>query len=215
MFDSIIVFIFVVIFLTLLLLVGYDFLIRYLNRKYQAIYSFSDPRYSRNLHPGCLPGCTSQGECPNGNFCYNALGPNPTCCAYDFQCESCKTPVPVTQLPNRLEPQRVPPLPNRLEPQRVPQLPNRLEPQRVPQLPDRLEPEPQRVPQLPDRLEPEPQPQPIRTFADRVKETLRPLSDRLMPSMQPMSENISGRESAGSRVGHVSHNVPSGHPIMR
>jgi len=219
MFDSMIVFIFVVIFLTLFFLVGYDFLIRYLDRKYQAIYSYYDPRYSRNLRPGCLPGCTSKGECPNGNFCYNALGPNPTCCAYDFQCESCKTESRIPPLPNRLQPQPhhqgiIRELPDRLQPQHngVPELPDRLQPQHngVPVLPDRLQ--PNTMPQLPDRLRPEPR---IKTFADRVRETLRPLSDRLVPSMQPMSENVSGRESADSRVGHTSHNVPGGHPIMR
>ena len=82
--------IFVIIFIYLIGLVFYTKIMDYLHYKYQTLYSFHHPKYTRNLRPGCLPGCTKKGECPNGNFCYNALGDNPSCCAYDFQCNSCK-----------------------------------------------------------------------------------------------------------------------------
>ena len=82
--------IFILAFLILFLYVVYFYINRYLELKYQNLYSFYDDRYSRGLKPGCLPGCTPEGECPNGNFCYADLGKNPKCCAYDFQCKSCK-----------------------------------------------------------------------------------------------------------------------------
>lgn len=110
MFDFFISFILFLIFIGVLFSVIYHLLTNYLHWKYQTIYSTNNPNYSNNLTPGCLPGCTPQGECPNGNFCYNATGKNPSCCAYDFQCNSCKgkrvppqptiptTPPPVTGL---------------------------------------------------------------------------------------------------------------------
>ena len=222
MFESFIVFIFVTIFFVLFFLVGYDFLMRYLDAKYQTLYGNYDPRYSRNLRPGCLPGCNSRGECPNGNFCYNATGPNPTCCAYDFQCKTCASrnivhpPRPVPSLPDRL-PSQTGVLPDRLPsqtgilPDRLPSqtgiLPDRL-PSQTGILPDRL---PSQTGVLPDRLAP--------SLADRVRETLRPFSERLQQSLKPISEqmpkmtedHVSGKDRP--KVVHGGHNVPLGHPF--
>ena len=80
----------VLIFISIILTVFHHLSKLYLHNKYQNAYNINDPSYSKGLRPGCLPGCTAEGTCPQGNFCYDALSDNPSCCAYDFQCESCK-----------------------------------------------------------------------------------------------------------------------------
>ena len=74
------------IFLAVSLTVIYHLFRNFLQQKYQT----AQQEYSKGVRPGCLPGCTAEGTCPQGNFCYDALGDNPSCCAYDFQCEACK-----------------------------------------------------------------------------------------------------------------------------
>jgi len=90
MLRELVVAFFVFIFLYLFIYVMFEYVMKYLHTKYQHLYSYYDDRYSRGLRKGCLSGCTPEGTCPGGNFCYDDQGPNPSCCAYDFQCNSCK-----------------------------------------------------------------------------------------------------------------------------
>ena len=89
MLTTLIAFLFLLVFLLLILIPLQEGLLQYLHQKYQLIYHRNDPKYSINLRRGCLPGCTADGKCLYGNYCYDALGPNPQCCAYDFQCSEC------------------------------------------------------------------------------------------------------------------------------
>ena len=91
MFTSFLIIGLTLIFISIILTVFYHLFRTYSHNMFQQVYSVNDPRYSKGVRPGCLPGCTAEGECPQGNFCYDALGDNPSCCAYDFQCEGCKS----------------------------------------------------------------------------------------------------------------------------
>src|SRR5437867_3420563 len=77
--KSLIPLIFITIFLVLFILIFYRIITKYFQN-----------RITVPTLPGCLPGCTAKGECPFGNMCYQALGDQPKCCGYDFQCQECK-----------------------------------------------------------------------------------------------------------------------------
>lgn len=83
-----------IIILTVLFVIGVFYLV---NQAYWRYFSMRmsqhDYLHSKGpKHHGkrLLRGCTKNGECPNGNFCYNCEGPNATCCCYDFQCQESK-----------------------------------------------------------------------------------------------------------------------------
>lgn len=78
-------FIFILAFVSLIAYLLHQYIMQYLHSKYQR-----HLRISQIQTPGCLAGCTKEGECPYGNLCYDDLGPRPGCCAYDFQCDQCK-----------------------------------------------------------------------------------------------------------------------------
>lgn len=85
LFLQIMGFIFILAFVTLIAYLLHQYITQHLHRKYQG-----HLRIKQMKLPGCLAGCTKNGECPYGNYCYDDLGPNPSCCAYDFQCNQCK-----------------------------------------------------------------------------------------------------------------------------
>lgn len=83
-----------IIILTVLFVIGVFYLV---NQAYWRYFSMrmSQHNYLHSKGPKhhgkqLLRGCTKNGECPNGNFCYNCEGPNATCCCYDFQCQESK-----------------------------------------------------------------------------------------------------------------------------
>lgn len=80
-----------IIILTILFIIGVFYLV---NQAYWRYFSMrmSQHGYLHSRGPKyhgkrLLRGCTRNGKCPNGNFCYNCEGPNATCCCYDFQCQ--------------------------------------------------------------------------------------------------------------------------------
>lgn len=83
-----------IIILTVLFVIGVFYLV---NQAYWRYFSMrmSQHNYLHSKGPNhhgkrLLRGCTRNGKCPNGNFCYNCEGPGATCCCYDFQCQESK-----------------------------------------------------------------------------------------------------------------------------
>lgn len=82
-FQFILTFIIIFILFGISFIIIYGIITDYLIKKYNYIIN------NTNITK-CLNGCNKQKECPYGNWCFDCLGDNPSCCCYDFQCNKCE-----------------------------------------------------------------------------------------------------------------------------